>query len=39
VTEEKVVEDAAGIGLTPADTILSTTDVGKEVTKIIKELQ
>ena len=30
---------AADTGLTPADTILSTFDVGKEVAKIIKELQ
>ena len=38
-SRKKAVEDAVGIGLTPADTILSTADVGKEVAKIIKELQ
>ncbi len=37
-TEEKATKDVAGTGLTPADTILSTIDVGKEVAKIIKEL-
>lgn len=37
--EEKVAKDAASTDLTPADTILSTTDVGKEVANIIKELQ
>lgn len=37
--KEKVAKDATATSLTPADTILSTTDVGKEVAKIIKELQ
>ena len=38
-SRKKAAEDVVGVGLTPADTILSTADVGKEVAKIIEEPQ
>ena len=37
-SSKKATEDDVGTGLTLANTILSTTDVGKEIAKIIKEL-
>ena len=36
-SRKKATEDVVGTGLTPAGTILSTTDEGKEVAKIIEE--
>ena len=36
---KKAVEVVARTGFSPVDTILSTTEVGKEIAKMIKELQ